>query len=69
LLVENIQAHISKQEEIRLENRQLFGRFINTVLCLAKGRELFRGHEEKITSSEKYFSLNIVDLVSNTIQS
>jgi hypothetical protein len=63
LLDENKEAHISKQEQIRLENRQLFERFINIVLCLAKGGRPFRGHE-KTTSSDKGLFLYIVHLVS-----
>jgi hypothetical protein len=63
LLDENKQAHISKQEQIRLGNRQLFERFVNTAPCLAKGGRPFRGHDEKTTSSEKGLFLDIVDLV------
>jgi hypothetical protein len=63
LLDGNKWTHISKQEQIRLKNYQLIKRFINIVLCRAKGGWQFREHDEKM-SSENGLLLDIVDLVS-----
>jgi hypothetical protein len=64
LLDENKRAHISKQKQIRFENRQLTERFINIVLCFAKEGRPFRGHDEKQHSLKKGIFLDIVALVS-----